>query len=117
MSSGKPMKVKVEYEDGSCLECEFSRVSQAGQKELADLGLVPLPGGDAAGQEKFVLLEWKDGWKEVYALPPDVSDVRKYYVIRRVEEVGRLFLDRGDGYPELIEVLRKPKEVERMTLL
>ena len=49
--------------------------------------------------------------KEVYALPPDVSDVRKYYVIRRVEEVGRLFLDRGDGYPELIEVLRKPKEV------
>ena len=63
------------------------------------------------------MLEWKDGWKEVYALPPDVSDVRKYYVIRRVEEVGRLFLDRGDGYPELIEVLRKPKEVERMTLL
>jgi hypothetical protein len=117
MSSGKPKKVKVEYEDGSCLECEFSKLSQAGQKELADLGLVLSPGGETAGKEKYVLLEWKDGWKEVFAVPPDVSDVRKYYVIRRMEEVGRLFLDRGEGYPELIEVLRKPQDVERMTLL
>jgi len=82
----------------------------AGQKELADLDLFLCQEGRPR-TGKYVLLEWKDGWKEVYAVPPDVSDVRKYYVIRRVEEVGRLFLDRGDGYPELIEILRKPKEL------
>jgi len=117
MTVGKPVKIKVEYDDGSVRECEANDLSQEGKEALAKLGLFPLSIKDLNEGKKYVLVEWKNGWKEVFSVPPDVTEIRNYLVIRRAEEIGRLFLDKKEEYPELIEILRKPKDVERITLL
>ena len=116
MSAGKPLKVKIEYDDGSVKECGIEALSGACRKDLAALGLIP---GESKGADggKYVLVEWKNGWREIYPAPENVTEVRSYFVIRRMEETGRLFLEREEGYPALIEILRKPQEVEKVTLL
>ncbi len=117
MSTAKPIKLKVEYNDGSVRECGAEDLSQEGKEALAKLGLLPFSIKDLDEGNKYVLVEWKNGWKEVFSVPPDVTEVRNYLVIRRAEEVGRLFLDKKEEHPELIEILRKPKDVEKITLL
>ena len=117
MSIAKPIKVKVEYNDGSVRECGADDLSQEGKEALAKLGLLSFSIKDLDEGNKYVLVEWKNGWKEVFSVPPDVTEIRNYLVIRRAEEIGRLFLDKKEEHPELIEILRKPKDVERITLL
>lgn len=113
----KPVKIKVEYDDGSVRESDIEDLSREGQKELLALGLIPFSTEEQTEEKKYVLIEWKNGWKEAFSVPPDVIEVRNYYVIRRAEETGRLFLNKAEGCPELIEILRKPKDVEKVTLL
>jgi hypothetical protein len=38
-------------------------------------------------------------------------------VISRPEDVGRLSLNKVDDYPELIEIVRKPRDLKRITFL
>ena len=66
---------------------------------------------------KYLLLEWDDGWKEVIEADPTCTDINRYYVISRSEDRGRLSLNKEDGYPELIEINRKPKNIERITFI
>jgi len=113
MDSRKPLKIKVEYDDDTIQEFEIKNLSYEVQKDLAKLGIITC----LAYEQKHVLVEWKNGWKEVFTVPADVTAVRNYYVIRRAEETGRLFLDKENGYPELLEILRKPRDVEKVTLI
>ncbi len=109
----RPINIKVEYEDGTSRESGIEKLSPDARKELENLGLLI----EAPENDKYVVVEWKDGWKEVYRASSETTDLRKYFVIERKEEVGRLYLERGEGYPELIQVLRKPNEVKRVSLL
>jgi ribosomal protein S21 len=63
------------------------------------------------------LLEWEDEWKEVIEVDTGCTDINRYYVISRPEDVGRLSLNKQDGYPELIEIGRKPLNLKKITFL
>ena len=117
MSIAKPIKIAVEYDDGSVKEWGVEELSREGKDALANVGLVPFSIEGLDEGNKYILVEWKNGWKEVFSAPPDATEIRNYLVIRRAEEVGRLFVDKEEGYPELIEIIRKPKDVEKITLL
>jgi len=45
------------------------------------------------------------------------TEINRYYVISRHEDVGRLSLNKQNGYPELIEVMRKPLALNKITFL
>ena len=67
--------------------------------------------------KKYVMLKWKDGWQEVVAIEGDVIDFNKYYVIERLEQYGRLVVNRPKGtVPELIVIDRDPMGVEKVAL-
>lgn len=116
MSAKKAIKISIQYDDGTIRKSNISDLSEEMKKELGNIMLISGTGNEALEEKKYVLLEWMDGWKEVYAVPADVTDMRRYYLIERTETVGRLFLDRTDGYPELITILRKPNEIKKVCL-
>ena len=68
----------------------------------------------AGGAGGFLLAEWKDGWKEVYEVGPGYTGINRYYGLSRVEEIGRLSLTAAEGYPELLELTRRPNQVVRI---
>lgn len=116
MPKARPQRVIVEFDDGTRSEASFEALPSQLQFELLREPFVSRPSPDPEA-EKFVLLEWKDGWKEVVEVGADCSEINRYYVISRPEDVGRLSLKRGDGYPELIEIARKPLDLKRITFL
>ena len=68
--------------------------------------------------KKYVVMKWKDGWQEVAAVQADVVDFSKYYVVERLEQYGRLVLNRPKGeVPELIVIGRDPREMEKVALV
>ena len=68
--------------------------------------------------KKYVLLKWKDGWQEVIGVHQDAVDFKCYYVIERIEHVGRLVMNRPDGeYPSLIIIDRAPMEIEKIMMI
>ncbi len=68
--------------------------------------------------KKYVLMKWSDGWQEVVSVPCDVVDFNKYYVVERVEQYGRLVLNRPKGeVPELIVIGRNPRQLDKVTLV
>jgi len=116
MPRPKPQKVTVEYDDGSKVEASFDGLPSQLQFELLRQPFASRPSPNPE-QEKFVLLEWDDGWKEVVEVAPTCSEINRYYVISRPEDVGRLSLNKEDDYPELIDVVRKPLDLKRITFL
>lgn len=116
MASGRPLALVIEFEDASKTSISFEALPYHLQCELLrqPFASCSLP-EDADG--KFVLVEWEDGWLEVTRVAEACSGIGRYYVISRPEEVGRLSLRSGDGYPELIEVTRKPSNISRITFL
>lgn len=67
---------------------------------------------------RYVLMEWEDGWREVTPVDDDAVAVRKYFVIERVEYFGRLVVDRPGGeVPALVITDRKPLEVKKVALV
>lgn len=69
-------------------------------------------------RDKYVLMEWEDGWRELTRVEDDAVGLRKYFVIERVEYVGRLVIDRPDGgVPGLVATDRKPLDVKRVALV
>jgi hypothetical protein len=68
-------------------------------------------------KKRYVLMKWKDGWREVVAIDGDALDLDKYYVIERKEYFGRLVFKRPEGeYPGLIIIDRAPMEIEQVLL-
>lgn len=116
MAGPKPKKITVEFEDGSKVEADFTAFT-----ELLKFELLRQPAFSRSSphpeQEKFVLLEWKDGWKEVVEVDSECTEINRYYVITRPEDVGRLSLKKEGGYPELIEVTRDPLNLKRITFV
>jgi len=112
----KPVSIQLTYADGSTREARLNDISTTLQRELIELGLMD-PAGNGGDNGKYILVEWADGWREVFSVPETVTDLRKYYVIRREEKVGRLFMDKREAYPELLEIERKPDEVKKVSLI
>jgi len=116
MLKSKIQKVMVHYDNGLEQAVDVSHLSDKTLSELVAVGDKQI---EAEGNaRRHLLLEWKDGWKEVVGVPGDVSELIRYYVIRRPEDTGRLVIDRAESeYPELVEIIRKPKELKRVTVL
>lgn len=116
MLKRKIQKVVVHYDDGLEQDIPVSNLSDKTVSELAAIGIEQ---SAAEGKDRrYLLLEWNDGWKEVMKVPKDVTELIRYYVIRRPEDTGRLVIDRKESeYPELVEIIRKPKELKRVTVV
>ncbi|HME45752.1 MAG TPA: hypothetical protein VKF36_21855 [Syntrophorhabdales bacterium] len=110
-----PKKLIVEYEDGTRQEAAFGRLSSAGQAELSALGLCEAGAADAG--KKYLLLEWKDGWKEIAAVGGRAVEILRYYTIERTEEIGRLSMETADGNPELLFIKRLPGRLESILFI
>lgn len=106
----QPQRLVVTYDDGSTQEVAFSRVDADLRLRLAGLGLCP-PTERVGASPRYLLIRWQDGWQEVVGLDFDTADLLRYYVIRRIEDRGRLSLDVGTEYPELLIVERTPRDV------
>jgi hypothetical protein len=107
----QPIRLVVKYEDGSTREVDFASVDGELQLKLAQLGLCPPL--DHVGQSKhYLLVRWQDGWQEVFGLDSASAELIRYYVIQRIEDRGRLSVDVGEDYPELLVLERTPTEVE-----
>lgn len=112
----KLKNISLNYEDGGVKTIDVSDLNANIKSSLAESGLCePVPGISSA--KYYLLLQWNDGWKEVAAVNADSAELIRYYVIRRIEDRGRIALDVGAAYPELIAVERQPKEMCRITLV
>jgi hypothetical protein len=107
-----PKRIIVEYEDGTSREAPFGTLSKQAQKELSALRAPA--SGLAQSPMSYVLLQWKDGWKEIVAVDESALDLLRYYTIERVEEIGRLSLNTTDGIPQLLLVKRLPGRLENI---
>ena len=59
----------------------------------------------------YLLVRWQDGWQEVFGVDADSAELLRYYVIERIEDRGRLSLEVGSEYPELLVIERTPRGV------
>lgn len=116
MSKSKPKKITVEFEDGSKAEADFAALTEQLKFELLRQPAFSRPSPHPE-KEKFALLEWVDGWKEVVEVDSECTEVNRYYVITRPEDVGRLSLKKEGGYPELIEVTRDPLNLKKIIFM
>lgn len=116
MPRPRPQKITVEFDDGSKSSVSFADLPTPLQFEI-ERQPVFTKASTKPEQEQFVLLEWEDGWREVIEVEEGCTDINRYYIINRPEDVGRLSLNKKDGYPQLIEIIRRPTGVERITFL
>jgi len=112
----KPTKIIVEFDNKSRVEVPFEELPVSVQLELLRQPFASRPNPEPE-KGRFVLLEWEDGWKEVIQVAPSFTDINRYYVISRLEDVGRLSLNNPKGYPELIEIVRKPFSLKKITFM
>jgi hypothetical protein len=110
-----PKRVIIEYEDGTRREAQFDTLSKPTQKELS--ALKAPSSGPMQSPASYVLLQWKDGWKEVIAVDESALDLLRYYTIERVEEIGRLSLNTTDGIPQLLIVKRLAGSLKSIMLV
>jgi hypothetical protein len=113
MPRPRPQVITVKFDDGSMTVAPFKSLPDSLQFEIMRQPFACRPSPNPE-EEKFVLLEWDDGWREVIEVDPDCTDINRFYVISRVENVGRLSLNKQGGYPELIEVVRRPLDLKRI---
>ena len=106
----QPKHLTVEYDDGFAKRIDFSKVDENLCSALADLGLCPHP-APIGVYKHYVLLQW-DGWQEVVALDHESVELLRYYVIKRIEERGRLSFEVGSDDPELFIVKRLPRDLK-----
>lgn len=109
----EPQALCLRYSDGSQVEVPFADLPLSLQADLMRqppfCGPSPDPGSD-----KYVVVEWEDGWKEVVRVDPSCTAFKRYYVISRTEEVGRLSLETTGDYPQLLQLDRRPMGVCRV---
>jgi hypothetical protein len=111
-----PRKILIEYDDGSKVDSPFDALPFTLQAEILRQPFAGRP-SPSPEEEKFVLLEWDDGWKEVIEVDRRCTGINRYYVISRPEDIGRLSLRKEGGYPEFLEIVRKPLDLKRMTFV
>ncbi|HLD29502.1 MAG TPA: hypothetical protein VJC03_04105, partial [bacterium] len=63
------------------------------------------------------MLRWKSGWQEVIGVDRNSVDLLRYYILERVEEIGRMALTVTGDYPVLLTVKRLPKELDRLVIV
>jgi len=114
MSRPKPSKLILAYEDDTTCEVSCGDLPSVLVEEILRQ---PFASSSNSGpkEDRHVLIEWEDGWKEVVAVPGDCEGLSRYRVLVRPEEVGGLSLKRAGGYPELVEIERKPLQVKHIT--
>lgn len=111
-----PTKLIVRYEDGSTTELGFDKVGLEMQTGLANLGLCPPPPAISPARH-FLLLQWKDGWQEVIGTDKDTADLLRCFVIRRIEDRGRIALETGGEYPDLYILRRLPMDLSGLLIV
>jgi hypothetical protein len=112
----KLRNISLQYEDGTTQNIEYGSLDAGMQTALVNSGLGEPP-SNISSAPSYLVLQWKDGWKEVLAVNSDVAELIRYYVIRRIEDRGRIALDLGSGYPELIIIERQPAELSRLLIV
>lgn len=105
-----PKRLLIEFEDGSTRAVEYAALDKPVREALARLGLAPFPPGIAASKH-YAVLRWDDGWQEVAAVDRDTVDLIRYFVIRRIEDRGRLSFEVGGEWPALFIIERMPDEL------
>lgn len=111
-----PKTLTLTFDSGLKTEVPFDRLPATLQSELLRQPFASLA-SPAPEKEKYLVLEWKDGWREVFQVSPACTEVNRYYVIARPENSGRLSLETEDGYPELFEIDRDPLNLHRLAFL
>ncbi|MBA4418883.1 MAG: hypothetical protein C0392_13400 [Syntrophus sp. (in: bacteria)] len=111
-----PKCLAIEFDDGSRKEIPFERLGKTIQENLSTLGLCPTP-SSVGSSKSYILFRWQNGWQEILGVEKDRLDPFRYYVIERVEEIGRMSFDMGDDYPLLFVVRRLPSEVESVLMI
>jgi len=112
-----PKYFVMEYEDGSTKKIEFIQLSRPVHLELSRMGLCPSPSETPEPSKHYLLLHWKSGWQEVTSVDKNPHDLLRYYILERVEEVGRMALEVKGDYPVLLTVSRLPKELDRLMIV
>ncbi len=112
----KLKRLSLEYEDGTRKNLESDEIDSGVQSALAGSGLCQPP-PEISPAKNYLVLQWKDGWQEVMSVNSDVAGLLRYYVIRRIEDRGRLALDTGAEYPELLVIERIPMEIRRLLIV
>jgi hypothetical protein len=112
-----PKRLIVEYEDGSTKGIEFSQLDKSIRLELSRRGLSPPPSEVPEHLSHFLLLRWKSGWQEVIGVDKSPVELLRYYILERMEEVGRLALEVKGDYPILFTIKRLPKELESLMII
>ena len=115
MPATVPESLTLTYRDGSTTSVPFETLPKPLRDDLLRQPALTRP-EDSATPGRFLLLEWEDGWKEVMAVGAGSMGLKRYYVISRTEDVGRLALEHESGYPELVEINRRPLGLRRITL-
>lgn len=115
MAQSKPLPktLTLTFDNGSRAEIGFEGLPVTLQAELLRQPFASL-GSPAPEKEKYLVLEWKDGWREVFEVSRECTGVNRYYVIARPENYGRVSLKKEDGYPELLEVERDALNLQRL---
>ncbi len=108
-----PKTLTMTFDDGSRAEIGFQDLPLTLQAELLRQPFASFK-SPAPETEKYLVIEWKDGWREVFQVPRTCTEVNRYYVITRPENCGRLSIKKEDGYPELIEIDRDALNLRRL---
>ena len=112
----KLKSLRLVYEDGTEKVLGADEIEASLQSALAESGLSESP-PEISPAGSYLIMKWKDGWQEVMAVNSDIAELLRYYVIRRIEDKGRLVLDTGAEYPELTIVERTPMDISRILLV
>ncbi len=112
----KLKSISIEYEDGNTQRIEAPGLDGRVQAALTAAGFCD-PAPEVASARHYLILEWRDGWKEVLAVDGAAVNLIRYYIIRRIEDTGRIALDTGAGYPQLIVLNRLPCDLSRIWLV
>jgi hypothetical protein len=112
-----PKRIVIEYEDGSKKGIEINEFSRQARVELSRLGLLPSQPVIPKPAKNYVLLQWKDGWKEVIGTEKSTVELLRYYAIERSEEIGRLALEVAEQYPVLFLINRLPAQIQNILIV
>jgi len=110
----KPKRLIVEYEDGSTKAVDMDKVGDQCRSALVGLGICP-PADLVATSRHYAVLQW-DGWQEVLGIDKENVELLRYYVIRRIEDVGRLSFESDEKIQDLFTVRRMPRELTGVVL-
>jgi hypothetical protein len=112
-----PKRLMIEFEDGSKKAIDFSQLARPAWLELSRMGLCLPPPPISESSRNYLLLRWKNGWQEVIGVDKNSVDLLRYYILERMEEVGRIVLNANEDYPILLTVNRLPKELDRLMIV